>query len=66
MQHPQQFSVLDKFRQDFRNNQILENMIKVCQYPNKNNNNKVILKNASAILARVQKARKKHALCRKY
>ena len=42
MQHPQQFSVLDKFGQDFRNN-------------NNNNNNKVILKNASAILARIQK-----------
>ena len=34
MQHAQQFSVLDKFLQDFRNNQILWKYDKkVCQQP---------------------------------
>ena len=33
MQHPQQFSVLDKFRQDFRNNQILGKYDKSSSVP---------------------------------
>ena len=55
------FPFWTSFDKTFEIIRFFENMIKVRQYPNnKNNNNnnnnkKVILKNASAILARVQK-----------
>ena len=58
MQRPKKIPFGTSFDKTFEIIRFFENMIKVRQFPNnnnKNNNYKVILKNASAILARVQK-----------